>query len=211
MTGLSWNSSSSAPAQSSGPRRSVPAPPSTTSSCWACSRWWPTAAVLAPYRSCWCVHTLGHADPGVISWVPGGLHPPIPAHHRGATATGFRQTTRSPARIRPARRPSVLSGGPGPAPAASARPGQLPWPRPRPPTRAGPAGILRPARGDIRRPYGVGGHQGLPGSKGCQALLLLPGASSRRRRYPHQRALPGPAGATPGGEGQYAAPAGTTL
>ena len=54
----------------------------------------------------------------MIRRMPLSLHPPVAAHHRGATATGLQNTTTSPVRIFPApattsaERPLLLSPGP---------------------------------------------------------------------------------------------------
>jgi len=46
---------------------------------------------------------LGQPEPGVISRVPGSLHPAVAAYHRGRDRDRLENTTRSPVAIRPAR------------------------------------------------------------------------------------------------------------
>ena len=90
---------------------------------------------------------LGHAQPGVISRVPGGLHPPVAAHHRGRHRHRLQPDHQvpgpDPARPRHCqRRPTV------PAQPAPARGGQVSHPdrdHARLPEQA-QRGILRTAR-----------------------------------------------------------------
>ena len=86
---------------------------------------------------------LGQAEPGVISRMPGGLHPPVAAHHRPGHRHRLAEHHRISAADLPARPSPARSGRPCPAPPRPAKPGQPPAPlpsrpRPAPPGRPGP-------------------------------------------------------------------------
>jgi hypothetical protein len=109
----------------------------------------------------------------VIGRVPGGLNPPVAAHHRGRHCHRLQPDHQvpgpDPARPRPL---SAPSGRPYPGPAAPDRPRQPPRPQSRPLPEQAQHSILRTTRRDIPRQDRVEGHQGSREGKVARHFLF---------------------------------------
>ena len=124
---------------------------------------------------------LDDPEPGVISRVPAGLHPPVAAHHRRARPRPACRTPPCPRCGSAPRRPPSARSGPPPAAAGAAETaGQQPAPRrsPHPPDPA----ATRPGRQRHWRQTARHGTKtrGAPGTRTASATSSLTGSPSRK-------------------------------